>query len=50
VPFLVAQIFADEFDMDAVLNHVALDDAPHVADALGGFAVTAQPRFNTGIF
>jgi hypothetical protein len=36
--------------MDAVLDHVTFDDAPHVADPLGSFAITAQPCFNTGIF
>ena len=36
--------------MNAVLDHVALDDAPHVAEPLRSFAVTAQPCFNTGIF
>jgi hypothetical protein len=36
--------------MNAVLDHVAFDDAPHIADPLGRFAITAQPGFNTGIF
>ena len=47
---LIPQILTYQLDMDAVLDHVAFDDAPHVADALGSFAITAQPRFNTGIF
>ncbi len=47
---LIPQILTNQLDMDAVLDHVAFDDAPHVADPLGSFAITAQPRFNTGIF
>ena len=29
--------------MNAVLDHVAFDDSPHIADPLGCFAITAQP-------
>jgi hypothetical protein len=35
--------------MNAIFDHVAFDGAPHVADSLGGFAIAAQPGFDTGI-
>ena len=47
---LVPQIFTNQLHMNAVLNHVAFNDAPHVADSLGGFAIAAQTGFHTGIF
>ena len=49
-PLLISQILTNQLDMDAVLDHVAFDDAPHVANPLGRSAITAQPCFNTGIF
>jgi len=46
---LIPQIFTDQLDMNAVLNHVAFNDAPHIADSLGGFAIAAQTGFHAGI-
>ena len=35
--------------MDAFVDHVTFDNAPHITNASGGFAVTAQTGFHTGV-
>jgi len=36
--------------MDAFIDHVAFNDAPHITDARGGFTITTQTGLNTRIF
>jgi len=46
---LVPHKLPDQLHMDALFDHVAFNDAPHVADACGSPAITAQPCFHTGV-
>ena len=46
-PVLIPKIVAHKLDMNPVLDHVSFNDTPHIADALGRFAVRTQSGFHT---
>jgi hypothetical protein len=38
---LVSEIFANQFHMNAILDHMSFNNAPHIAYALSSFAIEA---------